>query len=451
MPYEGEFASYRPLYRIAESERVKALLQKSRVRSNESDPGSLPKPVAVPETEAALPDFVVAIDGSNAEVPVKNGYPGAQIGYCTVASVLLDLKRIGDLDAHRPVSPVEFRMTEQLSAADVALPGSNVVTRDHISARDSFRESLFEEFAGEVPDIEDGKSILSTYEELLKLKPKTRPQSCPYAEIGCEEHFNVSSGLSSCVCNRRLAVYSTDALRIYERFRDIGPNGEALGEVMQVWERILLIHIIRSFERRGWLSSLRRIGFITDGPLAFFGHPAWMSAAVSTELKRVNAEVIHEAGRDLLIVGIEKSGVFVDHFAEIDQTETPGELLFGPRTCFMPSDDYIKNCIIYSKSAKRYGADTYFGRKLFYKTSNGARIVVNIPFLSDQEDSLDSDDIAQYPQLPLVCALLDKLVSSRFENAVTPIVAANAAAAIPLNLGAKVLQQVARALMKNDR
>jgi hypothetical protein len=175
-----------------------------------------------------------------------------------------------------------------------------------------------------------------------------------------------------------------------------------------------------------------------------------MSAAVSSELKRINANVQNAAGRDLLILGIEKSGIFVDHFAEIDQTETPGELLFKPRTCFMPSDDYIKNRIIYSKSDKRYGADTYFGRKLFYKTSSGARIVVNIPFLSAQEDNLDSSDIAGYPQIPLVCALLDTLVSSRFENAVTPIVAANAAAAIPLNLGAKVLQQLAHALMRDE-
>lgn len=451
MPYEGEYASYRPLYRIAESERVKSLLQRTRIRESELDAGPRPKPIAVPDAGAVLPDFIVAIDGSNAEIPVKTGYPGAQIGYCTVASVLLDLAKIRELDLRRPGSPVEFRLTEQLSTADVALPGSNVVTRDHVSARDSFRESLYEEFASEVPDIEDGKSILSTYEELLKLKPQTRPQSCPYADdLGCEEHFSISSGLSSCGCSKRLAVYSTDALRIYERFRDVGSNGEALGEVMQVWERTLLVHIIRSFERRGWLSSLRRLGFVMDGPLAFFGHPAWMSAAVSSELKRLNTRVQAATGRDMLVLGIEKSGVFVDHFAEIDQTETPGELLFKPRTCFMPSDHYIKNRIIYSKSDKRYGADTYFGRKLFYKTSSGARIVVNIPFLSDEEDSLESDDIAHYSQIPLACALLDKLVSSRFENAVTPIVVANAAAAIPLNLGAKVLQQLAHALMRDE-
>src|SRR6202035_544034 len=92
-------------------------------------------------SNATLPQYIVAIDGSNAEVNVVNGYPGARIGYCTVASVLLNVKRIDELDMSRPVDPVEFRKTEDVSTIDAALPGSNVVTRDHSSARNSFRES----------------------------------------------------------------------------------------------------------------------------------------------------------------------------------------------------------------------------------------------------------------------------------------------------------------------
>jgi hypothetical protein len=450
LSYEGEFASYRPLHRITESESVKSLLKRSRTLRNEDTSAPVAQPQAVPGSEASLPHYIVAIDGSPAEVSVVNGYPGARVGYCTVASVLLNMRLIDQLDAARPVNPVDFRKTEQVSTIDAALPGSNVVTRDHMSARDSFREVLYERFSEAVLD-EDGTSLLQTYEELLRHKPESRPPACPYEYVGCEEHFVTPPGLTSCPCPKRRAIYSTDALRIHERFHDAGSNGEALGEVLQVWERVLLLHIIRSFERRGWLSSLRRLGLIMDGPLAFFGHPAWLSAAVSKELKRLNAKLLADIGQNLILFGIEKTGTFVDHFAEIDQTETSGKLLFSPRTCFLPSDDYIKHRIIYSASEKRYGADTYFGRKMFYKTSTGARIVVNIPFLSEPQDTLSSSDIELYPQIPVTCDLLDKLVSSRFENAVAPIVSAHAAAAIPLNLGAKVLQQLARALMRDEQ
>jgi hypothetical protein len=67
-----------------------------------------------------LPIFVVAIDGSWAEVDVRNGYPGAKVGYCTVASVLLDLLKIDELDSARPVDPREFRKTEEASTLDAA-------------------------------------------------------------------------------------------------------------------------------------------------------------------------------------------------------------------------------------------------------------------------------------------------------------------------------------------
>lgn len=449
MSYEGEFSSYRPLRRVVEAERVKSLLTKSKV-FRPSEKGPIAAPTPVPDTDVPLPDFVIAIDGSTTEVDVVNGYPGAKVGYCTVASVLLNLKRVNALDENRPVDPAEFRKTEESATIDSALPGSNVVTRDHISARDSFRESLFEIFHDEIIDEDDQTRLLETYEELLARKPKTRPQTCPYDYDGCEEHLIVPSGLTECQCAHRRVLFSTDALRIHERFRDVGSNGEAFFEVMQVWERLLLVHLLRCFERRGWVSELDRFAFVLDGPLAMFGHPAWLSAAISAELKRINVNVRTETGHDLILLGVEKSGTFVTHFDEIDRMEEAGRELFAPRSCFLPSDEYIKRRIIYSNSEKRYGVDTYFGRKLLYKTATGSRIVATIPFLSDDQDSLAESDIGPYPQIAISCALLDKLVSSRFPNALSPIVSAHAQAAIPLNLGAKVLLQLAHALMRND-
>ncbi len=101
-------------------------------------------------------------------------------------------------------------------------------------------------------------------------------------------------------------------MRIHERFNnDSGTYGEALGYVMQVWERLLLVHLLRCFEQRQWLGRLGDVAFFIDGPLAVFGPPAWLSAAISKELKRINEKVRAETGNDMIIVGIEKSGNFV--------------------------------------------------------------------------------------------------------------------------------------------
>lgn len=447
MPYEGEYAGYRALRRVAENERVKQLLGRSRVRQSAIGPTVLAS--KAPDATGDLPRFVLAIDGSYAEVAVNVGYPGARVGYCTVASVLLDLKLISELDENRPVDPVEFRRTEETSAIDAALPGSNVVTRRQDSAVSSFREELFDQFSEIVIDEDERTALLETYEVLLDSKPPSHGASCPYSVTdNCDGELAVQHGHSACpMCKR--PVFSTDALRIHERFNDFGSNGEAFGLVMQVWERVLLVHLLRCFEKREMLGQMNRIAFFLDGPLAVFGPPAWLSAAIQSELQRLNQKVRELNGNDLMILGIEKSGNFVNHFEEIDHTETPGELRFGPRTYLMLTDAYIKERIIQSTSSRRYGQDTYFGRKFYYKAASGARIVGTVPFLSELQDTLADEDIDKYTRFPDYCALLDLLVSSRINNAVSPLIAAHAQAAIPLHLGEKVLRQLAIALMKS--
>ena len=58
--------------------------------------------------------------------------------------------------------------TEEASTLDAAMPGCNVVTRTHTSAIDSFREALYENFHDVIVDAEDGKSLLDTYEDLIR-------------------------------------------------------------------------------------------------------------------------------------------------------------------------------------------------------------------------------------------------------------------------------------------
>jgi len=446
MPYEGEFASYHPLRRIVEAENVKQLLSRCRVCNKEDAALPTLQPSLVSECTDVLPRLVLAIDGSNTEVPVVNGYPGARVGYCTVASVLIDLALIDELDSGRPIDPHRFRETERASTIDAALPGTNVVTRRQTSARVSFREELYDLFQNTIIDEEDRVPLIDTYEALLLLKPHD-PQKCPYSETnGCQESLYIPPGTIECPTCKQ-PIFSTDALRIHERFNDLGTNGEVFAYVRQVWERILLVHLLRCFEKRNLLRRVDQIAFFIDGPLAVFGPPAWLSAAISAELKRINTIVQKETGKDLIIVGIEKNGEFVTHFDEIDSTETAGQYLFPPCGFILLTDNYIKKRIHQSSSVRPYGQDTYFGRKFLYKTKNGARIVASIPFLTDEQDTIESDDVSLYPRFGAVCSLLDRLVSSRFPNAISPLISAHAEASIPLNLGAKVLKQLAQALM----
>ena len=138
---------------------------------------------------------------------------------------------------------------------------------------------------------------------------------------------------------------------------------------------------------------------------------------------------------------------FVTHFEELDRTES-GEPRFKNGSFALLTDEYIKRRVVYSNSEKPYGQDTYFGRKVLYKTKSGARVVANVAILDAAQDEVDSADVAVFPNFSRICAVLDKLVSSRYPNSVGPIITAHAHAAIPLTFGTKVLEQLARALVK---
>jgi len=452
MPYENEFAHYKPLKRISESEQVQALLKRVRRVKPESTTSVALNSVALSELKPSdwAPDFVVAIDGSMAEVPVDNGYPSAAIGYVTVASVLLDVAKMIRLDAHRPVDPKEFRTIENAESLDGALPGSNVIVDNELNALDSFRRALFELFQSKrISD--EGESILDTYEALLKYKPTPDQHQCPYDDcLRPDKHYERGDSEYACSCSHARSLFSTDALRIHESMNPEGSNQSVLTQTINALERIWVIHFLRTLEQEKLLPVLQRLAIVIDGPLAVFDDPAWLSSAIKNELSRINSVTKQAVGDDkfdLLLFGIEKSGSFMEHLIELDKGPN-GELDALPRqVARLLTDDYIKQRIVFSTSDRVYGRNTYFGRKAFYKTASGALIVINSPFLNEDHSDLKRAEASQFPRLADTMSLLDKLVSARYRNSVMPLISAHAEAAIPMNLGRRVLEKLARQLM----
>jgi NurA domain len=453
VPYEGEFASSESLKRILKSEQVKKLQSRSKIYTRSSKE-QIESTTVIADIKPSdyVPDFVLAIDGSLMPILVENGFPGAEMGYVTVASVLLNLEKMRELDKLRPANPREVRRTRDISSIDSALPGTNVVIDDEESSMTSLRKILFEVFRDTKVD-KDCESLLETYEVLLEYKPESTEQKCPYGfreDDSCNKSFLRSKGSYVCNCDQNCWLFSTDALRIHENLQEGGSNATVYTETMQVWERIWIIHVLRTLEAKNLLGVLKRLAIVVDGPLAVFGHPAWLSKAIYKELKRINEKAKKlNNGLDILLVGIEKTGLFVEHFARLDESKDGEPNILQPRTALLLTDSYIKKNIIFStEGGKIYGGATYFGRKLFYKTASGARIVAVLPFLEDKHTDLTKAELEQHPRLADALSILDQLASSRYPNSLVPLIEAHAEAAIPLNLGTQILEDLARKAIK---
>lgn len=449
MGFEGEFAHYEPLRKLLSSDKVNDFISRLKIRDTSSDKKFVSQNIITKDSlssDACQPDLILSIDGSYMESPVKKGFPQANIGYIVVASVLLDMTKIKSIENQDFPDPRDVMSTETAQTIEAVFPGCNVMDKDETEAVDTkswFRKKLYEELETH-RFFDGGETLLETYEYLLNLRLKQGIGRLPKNPIdGVEKDMTIDFGKYSCPYSRK-PLYSTDALRLHELINPTGSNGDMFGQTMSVLEKLTFMNILRSFEKKSWLGTLRRVAFFLDGPLAVFSTPSWLASSIETELKRINdlqKEINHQ---DMIVIGLEKAGTFFNHFEELDTSVDGAQDLFPRQTALLLNDGYIKKNIIYSTSEKPYGEDTYFGRKFFYKTKSGCCLVPVLAFYSDEQKKLETAKPEQFPRLLDIMELLDALVSNRYPNSITPLISAHTEAAIPFNLGQKLFDEIAR-------
>ena len=455
MGFEGEFASYEPLRRILDSKKINELQGRMRLQSTEpffeTIKSSLIHKSDLPKSGNIPPDLVLAIDGSHLEGHPEKGFPGAEYGYVTIAAVLIDLKLISQLEKEDIIDPKLFRKTETPATQESCFPGCNITLDNDKDAKASLRKAIFEDFQSS-KSLKEAETILETYEHLLKMKidhfPEAKKPDCPIE--GFEEN-DMEYGYGEYVCPYSgEPLYSTDALRLHELMNPSGTNGELFGQIMLTLEKLWFINLLRYFEQKNLLSTLRRIAFIIDGPLAVFSTSSWLTKVIETELWRINEVQKPINGQDMMIIGIEKSGVFFNHFRDIDTSKEGIPDVFPNQSALLLTDEYIKKNIIFSESTKPYGQDTYFGRKFFYKAASGQRIVPVITWYNKYQKSILTAEPEQFSRLTDVMTLLDIIVSNRYPNSLSPLISAHAEAAIPLNIGTRLFEDIAREIKEKS-
>ena len=150
------------------------------------------------------------------------------------------------------IDPKKFRETEKASTIDTVIPGCNVIIRGEKSAKASMRRALFEELQN-TRAFEEGETLLETYEHLFRIKlEKDRELGKPRSPIdGVDKEMIYDFGQYTCPHSGE-PLYSTDAMRLHELMNPGGTNGEMYGQIMQMFEKLWLIHILRSFEKKEW-------------------------------------------------------------------------------------------------------------------------------------------------------------------------------------------------------
>ena len=435
MPFENETATGESLIALQKSEALRDFEGVIAVRdeAHKKDPPQ----IAEIERSDWLPLRVVAIDGSNITHKVKNGFPGAEASLVMLSVVFIDVSKLAGIEPGEIPSPRVFNEMDHASTLDAVLPGSNVVRANDSddSPTRFFRKTVFDALSGSLDTSHE--SLLDTWRSITS--GRTAQIRCPID--GCTKDFKIGTRAYTCACDRSETLFETDAFRFHERFNELGSNGEVHGEVRHVLEVLSLVNILRFFERDDRIHYLRDCAFVLDGPLAVFGQPAWIAPYVRNEIQRISAKARKRNGCDLLLFGVEKSGQYVSHFFDIDWTDENGSRSkFAPGTTIIPDAKYInRNIVFRPENSKPSGVDTYFGRKIFYKTRNSAHAVLNSAIVNEHGADFHNVSPAAFPRLGDALNILDHLSTYLYQDGFMPLVRAHAHAAIPLKRGTEIL------------
>ena len=439
MPYPNEFASGESLPSLTTSQSVLDFQGAIDVK-DANEQHALPDDIN-PGRGNDRVTRVIAIDGSVVPSPVRNGYPGAEAALMRIAAVVLDLRAIKNPDPKHMPRPREIREMEQCDALDAVLPGCNVTQRDcpNDSPTRFFRRTVYQTLQGNIE--KNHESLLETLTAILSER-KPQKIACPVED--CENTVISPTNAAPCQCPRGETIYQTDVLGIHERFNENGSNGQVYTLVQQVVEQLTLVNILRYCEQADNPEFIRDTAFIMDGPLAVFGSSAWLHSWIQLEIKRIHDKYVEGGYPGILLLGIEKTGQFIEHLKQLDWSDQDGpRQVLKNRTALAPTMDYINRHIVHRPpNSNDFGRQTYYGRKVLYKNRNGQHSVITTPIINDAGVNKNCVSLNVFPRLGEVLDIMDELSTYLYEDGFAPLVRAHAHAAIPLKTGAEILHRL---------
>ena len=451
MPYRNSSGNFELARRlghvsIVDNPFVKERLKSFRTQPKKSKPEDNFKNIisrfnAKPLEE--LPNWLIAFDGSPDEVAIDEDFPSTQIGYLQIAGVLVNLQRLLSEARESLVDPSEIRSSTDKSLIPLVLPGSNVCTEGFPNVRESWRYEIYKAFLDY--SIED-QSLFQVLKSLLSGTDKIDSQGaiilekCPSTLECSQTWLSVPDNSSTCPeCGG--PVYPTDCLRIHEEVQGLQANLTALGRLMNVLEHVAMIGYLDYF-RRHRPQVFAQLAFVLDGPLAIFGPPAWIHRYILSYIHELSSSLEANGYMAPVILGVEKTGHFVEHATQLRNVLPKRNLLMLP-------DRYIFERILTTREMPNatYGRDTYYGQKFIYRNAKDSMLVFTVPTIS--KEGSESYRAEKYANMGKAINLLDRLGTILYQDAIIPVALAHSAAAIPLQTGTKVLKLLSQTTVIN--
>lgn len=446
MPYPGEVASKTSQATTIRDATVSTALGRYRIAGSQLvDPASIDGlTVALKDlgTASAVTDITtcLSIDGSRQETPVgRFGNVVATVGFVRVAVASVDLKLQREVESEGDF--VNNQRLIKARAGDVlsyALPGVGLRAVDAngllMGTAQSWRHACNDMLAEcSIDGVSLADALLTTHAgingdlEAVKLPVPNCPECGANSQGRSDGVGSVARDGGPCMsCGAELLL--VDFLNVDDLLATHGREN-ALNLVMDFTERLTLVATIESIRRRG-LDVLAQTAIVVDGPLSALRISQRMVKPILSYFDEVSSELEVAGHGPLLLIGVEKTGQFVEHAAVVSDLIEPGHIMKLPT-------DYIATHVTGRTGRPgSYGQENFYGRRFFYRRLDGHMLVVTVPARSGVAPwsfNAVSEDWDSYPALATVVGLLEELRSDEFGGAVQPLLWAHRASSLALS------------------
>jgi len=357
---------------------------------------------------------IITIDGGYTNVTVKESFPSAMIAFFQFGALFFKHQDLLDLKEKPFIDPDDFSKLQNIQRIKLVIPTKLITLNNQPDFISSTRKAIFDFFVNQPEE----HGLIDTLKWLI-FKEYTDTQAtswhlatCPHCGKGVDIMRADISDDYTFLCSHpdcHGKIYLTDVLRLHEAMDNELGAGGILGYLTTTVEQLLLVYLIKQIISIK-PSLLSQTLFIKDGPLAFFGQTANLHRPLRDLIAFLNAN------HRIYLVGLEKSGAFVEHAEQIFNK-------IAPRQFVLLGNKYIYKYIIpgYAAADEPYGSSSYYGHKVIYKSEHGNMYVATIPTLEAKVTPTVDDYININEILYNIAALKCDL----YYNSLVPVVLAN--------------------------
>jgi len=370
--------------------------------------------------------YIFTVDGSYNETFINKKFPSVALAYFNIGVLSFEMKDYDAISSEVVINPEHLKKLKEVSKTTFAIPTQNLSRKGVSSFSDSVRKTISEIFSNsnhsslKMNDLNDTLAWL-IFEKWGDGLPFVAFK-CPQDSCDGETNFSFSDRVKVCPkCEKD--IYLGDFIRLHALITEPTGASGIVSFLCSVVEQLYIFEIIKHFYYSD-RSALNEIVFIKDGPLAFFS-----KTFLLCEKSRKLINFLYKEGVAINYIGLEKSGSFVDHAILLKDKLKVGKY-------YIFNDDYIRKYVKPQSSDSFYGFNTYYGKKVMFKTEQGDVLIGVIPVIEYKGENLASELIN-----PEVCLnTVSKLRCNMYDNSLVPISLINKLVSIAALPSANILE-----------